>query len=65
MKNMLITFDVDGTLTKSGKNANRLHRRAFEYAFEKLFGVCGTVEAVPVSEIWNHVHFHLQLLRFL
>ncbi|KAG6549402.1 hypothetical protein Mapa_009121 [Marchantia paleacea] len=44
---VLITFDVDGTLMQSlGENANLLHKRAFSYAFEEVFGIVGTIDAI-------------------
>eukprot|EP00897_Mesotaenium_endlicherianum_P005384 jgi/Mesen1/4874/ME000244S04054 len=44
---VLITFDVDGTLMKSvGLDANKLHKRAFSYAFKTVFNVDGTIDAI-------------------
>ncbi|KAK1294945.1 hypothetical protein QJS10_CPA16g00290 [Acorus calamus] len=46
-KSILVTFDVDGTLIQSiGSASNRLHRRAFTHAFNQVFGVEGTIDAV-------------------
>lgn len=46
-KKTLLTFDVDGTLIKSvGENANRFHKNAFSYGFQKIFGLDTTIDVV-------------------
>ncbi|OVA20513.1 Lipase [Macleaya cordata] len=46
-KTVLVTFDIDGTLIHStGPASNKLHRRAFSYAFLDVFGVEGTIDAI-------------------
>lgn len=43
----LITFDIDGTLIKAvGSHTNRMHKNAYSYAFKKVFGVDGTIDAI-------------------
>lgn len=44
---MLLHADVDGTLVTSvGENANKLHRRAFEHAFQSVYGITTTIDVV-------------------
>ncbi|XP_010248799.1 PREDICTED: uncharacterized protein LOC104591596 [Nelumbo nucifera] len=46
-KRVLVTFDIDGTLIQSsGSDSNKLHRRAFSYAFLEVFGIEGTIDAI-------------------
>jgi len=53
-ENVLITFDVDGTLMQStGLQANLLHKKAFSHAFRQVFGVEGTIDAIKVE---SHAH---------
>lgn len=50
MEQVLISFDVDGTLIRSiGEDANAFHKRAFSYAMKEIYGVDGTIDAIKVS----------------
>jgi hypothetical protein len=50
MEQILISFDVDGTLIRSiGVDANAFHKRAFSYAMSKIYGVDGTIDAIKVG----------------
>ena len=43
----LVSFDVDGTLIRSvGQDANRLHKEAFTYGFQKVFGIDTHIDVV-------------------
>ncbi|KAJ8438582.1 hypothetical protein Cgig2_024671 [Carnegiea gigantea] len=47
-RRILVTFDIDGTLIRStGPNSNQLHRQAFSYAFNQVFGIDGgTIDVI-------------------
>ncbi|GAQ85910.1 hypothetical protein KFL_002600180 [Klebsormidium nitens] len=47
MDQVLISFDVDGTLIRSiGEDANAFHKRAFSYVMKQIYGVDGTIDAI-------------------
>jgi hypothetical protein len=49
-KRALVTFDIDGTLIVStGLSSNRLHRKAFAYALQEVFGINdASIDVIPV-----------------
>jgi len=48
-RRVLATFDIDGTLIRSaGPNSNQLHRQAFSYSFNQVFGIDGTIDVIQV-----------------
>uniref|UniRef100_A0A7C8Z7L3 Phosphoglycolate phosphatase n=1 Tax=Opuntia streptacantha TaxID=393608 RepID=A0A7C8Z7L3_OPUST len=46
-RRVLVTFDIDGTLIRgAGPNSNQLHRQAFSYSFNQVFGIDGTIDVI-------------------
>jgi hypothetical protein len=58
-KRAMVTFDIDGTLIVStGLSSNRLHRKAFAYALQQVFGINdASIDVIPVMNQYMFVFF--------
>ncbi|EME32650.1 hypothetical protein Gasu2_42850 [Galdieria sulphuraria] len=62
-KRILVTFDIDGTLLKGGKNANTGHKRSIEWAVSQVWGIQTSVEGVKHGGLTDPIIIQNMLLQ--
>eukprot|EP00871_Galdieria_phlegrea_P000809 jgi/Galph1/1729/GphlegSOOS_G418.1 len=61
---VLVTFDIDGTLLKGGKDANSGHKKSIEWAVAKVWGIETAVDGVKHCGLTDQIIMKNMCLKY-